>query len=387
LLSMGRSAIHSSIAVVATGVLLLSGCGKFFSKVATGGGGCTVNCTTASNFAYVANQRSAGPGVAGFSISNSGILTAVSGSPNSLGVLPTALAINPANTFLYAGSSSGQIFLYAINSVGSLTAQNSGNPVATIAAAAMQVDSTGAWLIVANAAGASVTAFGINSTTGLLTTPTGGSITLNGGVGFPSRLVITPGNNFAYVSLGTAGVEVLTFSSSDGTVIDAGHLTSEGGQNSDQGLAVDSASRFLFITETGVNAVRVMTIGGSGALTEVAGSPFTTGLGPSAILVDATSSYVYVTNRTDGTLSEFVLTNSGTLVAVPGSAIATGSTPVAIAEDKSETYVMIVSAGGGPDLQLFTFDATTPGKLDPVSGGSAATGTDPTIPVAIAATH
>lgn len=384
---MGRPHVKPSIAVAAAGVLLLSGCGKFFSKVPVGGGGgCTVNCTTASNYLYVANQRSAGASVAAFSIAG-GVLTALSGSPTALSVLPTALAINPANTSLYVGSSSGLIHLYAINSDGTLTVKNNGNPVANIAAAAMQVDSTGAWLMVANAAGASVSVFAIDNTTGLLTTPTGGQVSLNGGVGFPSRLVITPANNFAYVSLGTAGVEVLAFSSTGGTVTDAGHLASKGGQNSDQGLAVDSGSKFLFITETGVNGVRVMTIGGSGALTEVAGSPFLTGLGPTAILVDATSSYVYVTNRTDNTVSAFVLTNSGTLVAVTGSPFTTGSTPVAIAEDKSKTYVAIVSEGGSPDLQLFSFDATTAGKLDPVPGGSVATGTDPTIPVAIAATH
>lgn len=364
--------------------MLLAGCGKFFSK-STGGGGCTTNCSTSANTVYVANQRAAGPGVAGFSISNSGTLTAVSGSPYVINVLPTALAINPTETFLYVGSSANQIYLYAINGDGSLTVQNNGNPVASIAAAAMQVDATGGWLMVANAEGASVSVYAINGATGLLTAPTAGPVTLNAGVGVSSRLLITPANNYAYVSLGTAGLEVLTFSATTGIVTDAGHRPALAGQNADQALAIDSSSRFLFVSETGVNGVRVMSIGASGLLTEVANSPFLTGLGPSAILVDSTGSYVYVTNRTDNTVSAFVLTNSGTLLEVSGSPFATGNTPVAIAEDQSGKYVAIVSAGGNPDLQLFSFDATTAGKLD--AQGSIATGTDPTIPVAIVATH
>jgi hypothetical protein len=37
------------------------------------------------------------------------------------------------------------------------------------------------------------------------------------------------------------------------------------------------------------------------------------------------------------------------------------------------------------DLQLFSFDATTDGKLDPIA--TATTGTDPTSPQTLVATH
>ena len=43
------------------------------------------------------------------------------------------------------------------------------------------------------------------------------------------------------------------------------------------------------------------------------------------------------------------------------------------------------TASGNSDLQLFKFDATTDGKLDPVS--NATTGTDPTDPKSLAASH
>ena len=58
--------------------------------------------------------------------------------------------------------------------------------------------------------------------------------------------------------------------------------------------------------------------------------------------------------------------------------------------DNSKKYLAVVNSGsngtnGNSDLQLFKFDATTDGKLDPVA--TATTGTDPTNPQAIVATH
>jgi len=43
----------------------------------------------------------------------------------------------------------------------------------------------------------------------------------------------------------------------------------------------------------------------------------------------------------------------------------------------------VVNSGGNPDLQAFTFDSTTPGKLN--EAFNSATGTDPVVVSAIAA--
>jgi hypothetical protein len=58
--------------------------------------------------------------------------------------------------------------------------------------------------------------------------------------------------------------------------------------------------------------------------------------------------------------------------------------------DNSKKFVAVINngtngSGGNSDMQVFKFDATTDGKLDPVS--TASTGTDPTGPVSIAASH
>jgi 6-phosphogluconolactonase len=49
--------------------------------------------------------------------------------------------------------------------------------------------------------------------------------------------------------------------------------------------------------------------------------------------------------------------------------------------DSTGQYLFVVNSGGSPDLQVFSFDATTGGKLDSVT--SVATGTDPTGAVAL----
>src|SRR6202034_38572 len=104
-----------------------------------------------------------------------------------------------------------------------------------------------------------------------------------------------------------------------------------------------------------------------------------------SVLVDSTGSYVYVANRTAGSISAFLLSGTGALTQISGSPFTTGTLPIAMVEDKSDTYIAVICAGGGPDLQLFTFSGATAGAL--TSFTKEATGTDPTTASSIAATH
>ena len=129
----------------------------------------------------------------------------------------------------------------------------------------------------------------------------------------------------------------------------------------------------------------------SGVPTEVTGSPFATGgISPASILPIASGAYVYianatVTNSTTGNVTGFSLTASGTtytLTALSSTASA-GTTPASLAEDSTGTVVLLVSSGGNPDLEVYSFDTTVPGKLD--SALTSATGTDPVGAVAVVA--
>jgi 6-phosphogluconolactonase (cycloisomerase 2 family) len=354
---------------------LLGGCGKFFvPQTSSGGGG-----TSTGNYIYVANETTSS--IAGFSVGTSA-LSVISGSPYSLGISPDAIAITPSGSFLYASSLGGAIYGYSIGSNGALTLLNSGNPVVSqLSPLAVKVDPTGNWLVAVDPTPAAYV-FSINTSTGLLTSE--GNIPLD--VGTPDDIVFTPNESFVYVSLGTGGVDILSFDSGTGALSGpTGKLSPLQTVNADQGMAVDPGSKYLFVTETGQNGVRVMSIAANGALTNVSGSPYATGLGASSVLVDSTGSYVYVANRTANNISAFLLSTAGALTAISGSPFTTGINPIDMAEDTTDTHIAVACAGGSPDMQVFTIDTTTtPGAL--TSFGTATTGTDPTGAGAVAAT-
>src|SRR5258708_18390437 len=110
------------------------GCDFFVPQTSTGGGGVT------GNYIYVGNGNNRF--IAGFGVSTSGSLSVLNNSPYNNGVAVICSAVTPGNRFLYAGTTSG-IFIYAINTDGSITVQNGGNIAAQdVVPTAMQVDST-----------------------------------------------------------------------------------------------------------------------------------------------------------------------------------------------------------------------------------------------------
>jgi 6-phosphogluconolactonase len=379
-------------------LLGLSGCGGFFVPQTSSGG-----TTNTGDYLYVANGNNTY--LAGFSVASTGALSVLSGSPYNNSVAAQSLAVNPANTFLYAGTTAG-IFVYGINSDGSITVQNDGSVAAQdIVATAMQVDSTGNYLLAVGISTAQqVQAIGIytiDTSTGLLTAVTGSPLALYTGntstptVVAPTGLLITPNNSYVYASLGTLGVQVLTLGS--GGALAAGATPTllaplkTSTSPSDQRTASDPNSAFLFVAEINTG-LRVFSIGSGGSLSEVSGSPYAVGTGPTAVDVDATGSYVYVANKGSNNISAFTLTAaSGKLTAVAGSPFSSGGQlPIGIVNDNSKNFVAVINSGtngsgGNSDLQLFKFDATVDGKLDPVA--TATTGTDPTNPSSIVATH
>lgn len=365
------------------GLLVLTGCGKFFPPLSQSGGGSGGGGTT-GNYLYVANSNPNLNTVAGFSLS-SGSLTNTSGSPYASPLTPTCLAMTPSDSFLYVGSTAGAIYVYSIGSDGSLTLGNGKSPVLTgNSPIAMEIDPSGQWMIWISAFSGEAYVMGIDTATGALTNVN------NAGVGLTSTsasgLAITPNDQYVYVALGTGGVETLSLNSSTGALAKVNTvLAPVQNLDADRGVAVSPNGQYLFVSETGINAVRVFSIAANGTLSEVSGSPFKTGLGPAAVLVDSTGSYVYVANRTDKTISAFSIGTGGTLTAIAGSPFSTGTTPAALVEDRTKGYVAVANQGGSPDLQVFQISTTTPGAL--VSAATASTGTAPTQAIALAATQ
>lgn len=362
----------------------VTGCGKFFFKETGGGGNGGGGGGMVSGLLYVANQNpttNAGNSVAGFSLA-SGRLAITPNQPYVIGVLPTALAVTPDNRFLYVGSAVGGIFLYAINNDGSLSKQNGGAAVVTgVSPGAMRIDTTGNWLIAANSdlalgggtAALSAYVFQINKTSGALTSVANSTVTLQRGS--PTSIAMNPAQTLVFITLKTGGMNILRFNPANGAMAVGQLLQPRTQGGADYGVAIDPAGKYAFVTETGINSVRVLSVNANGSLTELGSSPVAVKLAPRDVLVDNTGAYVYVANSGSGSISAFALAADGSLTEIAGSPFGTGTAPLALAEDATGSYIAVACQGGSPDLQIFTLDKVTPGKL--VNFGTGTTGTPP----------
>ncbi|WP_221312427.1 lactonase family protein [Granulicella aggregans] len=394
--------MYGALAVLA-GLACMTGCSGFFPPLSSGSG--SGSGTTTGNFVYVASSftsTSSGTSsvysITGFAI-GSAALTAISGATESLLFAPQTLAVTPTNSYLYVAGS-GVIYGYAINATtGALTqvlTATSGQALANANMVSMVVSPDGKWLLGldVNQSAVVIDEFGIDTSTGLLTLEAGATQALTSGATIvASNLAISPKGDYLAASLGTGGLVDFTFATGTGLVTPAGQLTALTSSSADQAAVFDSTSSTLYVAVSGTNAgVYPYTIGSGGALTQVSGAPFSLGTGdtipgPASILIDKTGKYLYVGNRTAGSISGFSIATGGVLTALSGSPYVAGTTVTALGYDSTGDYLLSTASGGSPDLEMFSFDATTAGKLDTSTTASTGDPTEPAGAVAIALTH
>ncbi|MDQ1694077.1 MAG: 6-phosphogluconolactonase [Acidobacteriaceae bacterium] len=350
------------------GLLVLAGCGSFFSNGTSGGG----SGSTVASYAYVGTQTGV---LASYSVSSTGALAGLSGSPLQLATAAiTGLAVNPANSFLYTGVSGVGIFGLSINSTTGVPSLINTSALATdVDPSALAVDPAGTHLLVAGIANGvpAVGEYNINSD-GTLSPMTGSPVT----IGLPSgsnvanalitNISVAPNSSFVFVTLGQLGVALMPFTTTGTLSANTSVVTpktSGNVSNQDLGVAVNPGSTLLFVGETNAG-IRVFTIAAN--FPEVSGSPFAAGGQPRSIVLDGAGDRLYAANTTDSTISGYAVAASGTLTPLAGSPYSSvGPQPYWLTLDKSQTFLLDANLGGSPNVQLFSFDATTVGKLDP----------------------
>lgn len=352
-------------------LLPLSGCAGFFQKDSstTPGTG-----TSATNYAFVANTSS--NTVTGFGISTTGTLASLSGSPITLGLPPTALVVSRDNKFLWVGTVSA-IYGYSIASDGTLTALSSGNAIANAICSDMQVSPDGKWLMVLSGSGDSIALFSVNTDGTLTPGP-------NSGIGFtatgtvvPKQLRIAPSGGFVVAAMGTAGELVFSFNTTTGALALLNQVIPPA-TTSDNGIAIDSTSTYLYEARSGSNpGLVVNTVGSNGSLTPTTATTYAAGSQPYAVVLDNTSKYAYVANRTDGNISGYTIGTNAALTSISGSPFSSGVAVQSLGADSTGKWLLAASYNGAPDLSLYGFDTTNLGRLYSVS--SAATGTNASV--------
>jgi 6-phosphogluconolactonase (cycloisomerase 2 family) len=140
-------------------------------------------------------------------------------------------------------------------------------------------------------------------------------------------------------------------------------------------LAIDPAGKFVYVINVSSNDISAYAVNArSGALTQVAGSPFAGGPAPFGVAIDPKGKFLYVPD-VDGTyVSGFAINAStGALAEVPGSPFYSGDYPNKVAIDGSFVYVTNSISG---DVSAYVIDAKT-GALTQVQGSPFATGLYP----------
>lgn len=359
----------------------LTGCGGFFVPPDSSGDSGD-DGDTGSAYVYVANQ--AASSLSAYTIGD-GTLTQVSGFPLALGFAPVALAITPSNSFLYiAGSAS--IYVYAINSDGTLTAKNNG---IVTSVSSMDVSPDGKWLFALNLYQGTLDEYEIDTSSGALSLVANLTYTLKSGeTATPKMVKVGPSGNYVFAALGSGGDVVFTLNTSTGAVAQTQHLSLDSTQTSDNALAVDSTTSHLYIARSGTNGgVAVYTIGASGVLNAISGSPFAAGNQPYSVALDTSGEYVYVANRMDDTISGYTIGTDASLTAVGTSPFTSGTYVGSLAMDASGKYLFAGAEQGSPDLSMYSFDTTTLGQINLIKSVTTDTATTPAGVVAVATTH
>jgi len=226
---------------------------------------------------FVANVNSSNVSV--MTIAANGALTHVSGSPFTVSTFPLDLAIDSANSRLFASHFTLGVGVYSIGVGGSLTAVG-GSPFAAGGnERGLGIDPTGSFVYVADSSANTVSGFTVGG---------GGSLTSIGaavgtGTG-PTEALVHPSLDILYVSNdGSSDISIYDITPGTGalTEISPGSPATSGGTGT-SGMVIDDANSRLFAINGGTSLtpsrdVSVFNIAGDGSLSPVSGSPFPTG--------------------------------------------------------------------------------------------------------------
>jgi 6-phosphogluconolactonase len=301
-----------------------------------------------------------------------GALTSVPGSPFAVSGGVGSLAMHPSGKFLYT-SDGMTISEFDINAkTGALTA--AGHFAAPMLNYGYSTVSPNGEFFFVGSYGTGVLAYTINPASGALTAVAGSPFTTPSGA---FGVAVDPSSSFLYVSSFGPGPPLYVFSI-DSTTGAITEITSEGLNGVMGGVfayttsiaAAKYSPTFAYTTNSGSNSISELSIA-SGELANITGSPLIDANGPQASVATANGAFLYTGNG-NGSISEYSVGKTGALKKLTGSPITGLSNPVGMAigsfynilyaEDPTaeETFDYTVNTKTGT-LSL-TFSGTTDGS-------------------------
>jgi 6-phosphogluconolactonase (cycloisomerase 2 family) len=284
--------------------------------------------------------------------------------------------------FLYAADEGNNVVVFSIDqTTGALNPTSEISPGGeTVSNHAVTVTPSGSFVYAANDATSGINGYATNAS---------GSLSIIAGSPFPvlpsvqpqwpviHGITIDPKGRFLYCDSGAGfgGVAGFAIDGTSGALTPiAGSPFSSGGPNVPAMIAIDLTGRYLYASTSfdeaflppGYNIWAFTIDSGSGALTPVPGSPFATleNSQPDALEVDPSGRFLYVALSNAGSIAAFAIDNAtGSLTPLVGSPFPTSSSQT------TQTYSLTIAASG---KFLFAFNSngsTVSGfALDPTSG-------------------
>lgn len=188
----------------------------------------------------------------------------------------------------------------------------------------------------------------------------------------PTGLALLPSKKFLYAVNSRASTISIFQVAGNGTLTLTGTPTPAG--SGPDAAVIDPSGQYLLVTNSLDNTVSVFSIdSGSGALSEVGGSPFYANINPTEIAITHSGQFVYVTNPGIGMITGFSF-SSGVLTPVPGSPVFSGDGAAALTVDGSDRFVYAANPTATNPMQStvgniagFNIDPGT-GALTPILG-------------------
>ncbi len=294
------------------------------------------------------------------------------------GNYPVSVAVESSGRFLYAANEhDGTVSAYGINPSTGALAPVSGSPfTAGSSPYCVASDPYSRYLYVANTVSNNISGYSITPSTGALTELPGSPFAAGTN---PNSVTIDPTGRFVYAA-NYGGNTISAYVISQGGM-PSGMLVPVSGSpypaNGPQSIAIDPSGRLAFVANQNNNTIGVYSINQTtGALSPVAGSPFTAGNKPSAVAVHPSADYVYVANSDANNVQGFSFNaSSGALTSVPGGPFATANHPVSIAIDDTGKFLHAANAGAS-SISTFSINPIT-GALVPVTGSHFPVGPSP----------
>ena len=328
------------------------------------------------SFAFVSNSGSGS--ISAFAIDANGALSTVSGSPFAAGSGAEFMAFDSVHKLLFVNNqTANSLSAFSVNtSTGMLTAV-SGSPIATGSRpTAVAVDPAGRFVFVANQASNSIGVFSIG---------TGGKLTPIAGSPFPASspygLSVNPSGTILYATnfpdsqisdLNTVSAFAISAGGSLSPITGSPFpdANSASGFASGVGILADPSGKFLFVGDHMAESVVPFSVTASGGLAPLSALPTPAAScgsnchnNPLRLAVDPTDKFLFSTNVQAGTVSIFGITASS-LSSL--SQVATGAHPFGVAVDPGGKFVYVVN-NSDASISGFQLDSAT-GALAPLSG-------------------